>query len=127
MIDHVRTVLYQSDGPYWLQTLAAALLPTHGALDQVMRLIHSTELARYVYEKDDRVTYLPFDEVVEDCPNIVDIKLTMIRLVTPEVEEKLFLEKAPYNLFKQLWQTSDNIAYQLGALALAIAYRLEEE
>jgi len=127
MIDHVQQTLWKAEGPAWLQLLANGLVPNTDTLRQIMQMIHATELEKYVYAKDPRVTYLPFAEWTH-CGNIVDTYLRMSRLVTPDVETQLFgIDPVePYDELIEYWKHSDNIAYSLGALALAIAYRLED-
>lgn len=98
MINHVRTLLRNQDGqgpptadaeeftppdytrvllPPYLNTLRTVLFggdPDAAMLNyrlrQYMELLHSTELAEFVYSVDTRVTYLPFAATSDFDPNV---------------------------------------------------------
>ena len=96
-----------------------------------MSLLHITELEEYVLQPDSRVTYWP-----QGAPGLQDHRMSPLPAVLVEIEQALSPDEVvelfgdtsqgPYATFYDCWKRSDQIAYKLGGLALAVAFRTEE-
>jgi len=100
-------------------------------LRQIMMLLHTASLEQYVVVPDSRITYWPVvspglqDHRMSPLPDI--ITAVEKALSTDDIDELFGSDpQEPYATFKDHWQHSDLIAYKLGGLALAIAFRTEE-
>jgi len=94
---------------------------------QLMSLLHATELKQFMLEHDQRITYdpggpSPFDAVM-DMPSLPEVVEQLEQLLAPSDCDVLFSDEEPYLTFRNLWKDHDQIAYRLGGLLLAVAYR----
>jgi len=147
MINHVRTLLHNmaatgSDDEWVPQDFVPQAIPaavqkvrdivfgnppvTGLRLQQVMQMLHATELEEYVLAYDPRITYLPFDAA--HLGNTADGGLpellpALITTLTVDDDIELFGdgEQEPNKTFLELWKNHDQLPYKLGGLMLAVA------
>jgi hypothetical protein len=96
---------------------------------QLMTILHSTDLAQYVYDMDPRVTYWPSDQRIwEPAPDGLIPLHKLIEALEPIVNEGLFSGSEQYCLeeFERIWREEKLFTRRLSALLLAFIYRVEE-
>jgi hypothetical protein len=81
---------------------------------QLMTILHSTDLAQYVYDMDPRDGLIPLHKLIE--------------ALEPIVNEGLFSGSEQYCLeeFERIWREEKLFTRRLSALLLAFIYRVEE-
>lgn len=116
----------------WITLLSTDERQLPGRVQQLMQLLHSTELSEYVLALDPRVTYLPFDKSLfgwQAQATLPEILVNLQNILTREDEDAIFGENPvePYKTFRKHWRENSNIAYSLGSLVLAAIYRVNEQ
>jgi hypothetical protein len=90
---------------------------------QVMQVLHTPALEKFVLAPDPRVTYLPLTTCKVNPGSLVDVALRLHTTITAYEEEVLFKDVPQ---FRELWR-SDKMLFDIAGILLALAYHTDAE